>query len=531
VQRAAVEGLPYVMQTEMSSTLTSEKRIELARVLWGWAPHPTQKEWLLDRHQVKVAACGRRWGKTEAAAVDVATYAIANNGSVQMIVAPTYDQSKLITNTVERLLLSNPAIRAHVQITRTPYPDLRYLKSRIMARTADDDGRNLRGHSADRVVVDEAAFVRDEVVEEVIGPMLADRNGELVMISTPFGKNHFYRAFVRGLGEAGVMECWSSGVLVPGSAPVLQHSSTPSLRHRSFRFTSRANPYISREYVEYQRSILSDRQFKVEYEAEFIDDQSSVFPWEDIQAGISGVGCSALGVRDPQHPTPSTEHGITVAGIDWARYSDYTAVVVLGMRESATVNGHWSKNGRSASSSTIDHQPSTIHCPNPQSAIRNPKYEVLALDRFNRMEWRALVERVADLLCSFRVCAVLADQTSAGDPALEMLRSVLWSERGLDVDIEGMVFTNQSKRELIDNLAIRLAHREVTFPHIEPLIQELQFYEYELTESGNVRTGARRGYHDDCVIALALALRIAPRYIYSAGFSTSGRLRESARGW
>ena len=79
-------------------------RLSLARLLWRWIPHPTQREWLLDEHPVKVAACGRRWGKTEAAAVDAATYALCRPGSVQMIVSPTYDQSKLIFDTVERFL-------------------------------------------------------------------------------------------------------------------------------------------------------------------------------------------------------------------------------------------------------------------------------------------------------------------------------------------------------------------------------------------------------------------------------------------
>lgn len=430
-------------------TLTPKTRIRLARDLWGWVPHPTQKEWLLDDHPVKVAACGRRWGKTEAAAVDVATFAIAEKGSVQMIIAPTYDQSKLISRTVERLILDQPETRRNVQIIRTPYPDIRYLESRVMARTADDDGRNLRGHSADRVIVDEAAFVRDEVVEEVIGPMLADRNGRLVMISTPFGKNHFYRAFMSGQSD--------------------------SPRVRSFRFPSWANPHISREYIESQRTILTDRQFKVEYEAEFVDDQNSVFPWEDIQSAVGQI-------------YPGS--GIRIAGIDWARYTDYTAVVILEVGE---------------------------------------RCQVLALDRFNRMDWHSQVRRAADFLSAYKVVALAADQTSAGDPVLEMLREALWRDRALNIDIEGVVFTNQSKRGLIDNLAVRLAHREIGFPNDERLIRELQFYEYELTQSGNVRTGARRGYHDDCVIALALAVSLAPKYRFAGDFRTSGRLRMSAR--
>jgi phage FluMu gp28-like protein len=462
-------------------SVDTANRIVMARRLWNWEPHPTQREWLLDEHSVKVAACGRRWGKTEAAAIDVATYAIANNGSVQMIVAPTYDQSRLISDTVERLLLMKAEIRKHAKVTKTPYPDIRYKRSRIMARTADEDGRNLRGHSADRVIVDEAAFVRDRVIEEVIGPMLADRDGQLVMVSTPFGRNHFYRAFVQGQTD-GEMGRWGDGA---------------TGRTRSFRFPSIANPHISAEYIEHQREILSDRQFKVEYEAEFADDQNSVFAWADIQAAV----CDVATLRQAQG---GRGDGVTVAGIDWARYSDYTAVVILEVCSSPT---------------------------SPRGPTGPTLARVIALDRLNRMDWHSQVERVADLLCRHRVSAVLADQTSVGDPVLEILRNTLWGERHLDAEIEGMVFTNQSKRELIDNLAIRLAHQEVGFPYDEQLVRELQFYEYELTESGNVKTGARRGYHDDCVIALALALRIAARYQYASGFTTSGHVRQSAKGW
>jgi hypothetical protein len=36
-------------------------------------------------------------------------------------------------------------------------------------------------------------------------------------------------------------------------------------------------------------------------------------------------------------------------------------------------------------------------------------------------------------------------------------------------------------------------------------IDELEAFEYSVTESGNVRTGAPGSYHDDIVISLALA--------------------------
>jgi hypothetical protein len=493
---------------------SASKRISIAKDLWSWVPHPSQREWLLDEHRVKVAACGRRWGKTESAAVDIATYAITNPGSVQMIVAPTYDQSKLISGTVERLLLRNPDIRQFVQVVKTPYPDIRYMGSRIMARTADDDGRNLRGHSADRVIVDEAAFVRDEVIEEVIGPMLADRNGQLVMISTPFGKNHFYRAFVQGQSSRRSTEMNADGEAVGrdmGSdssgtslSPIGDHPRSSAARIRSFRFPSWANPHISAEYVEHQRTVLTDRQFRVEYEAEFVDDTNAVFPWADIQGAVEcGVRSDECGVAEPG--------GIRIAGIDWARYSDYTAVVVLEV-------------------SGLEAPPPRV-APSPCHQGEQPPYRVLQIDRFNRMDWSSQVERVCDLLAKYGVTAVVADQTSVGDPVLEILRNALWTGRGMDIAVEGVVFTNQNKREMVDNLAIRLAHREIGIPADENLVRELQYYEYELTEHGNVRTAARRGYHDDCVMALALALHLAPRYGCYGGFASSGRKLLSVKGW
>ena len=57
----------------------------------------------------------------------------------------------------------------------------------------------------------------------------------------------------------------------------------------------------------------------MEYEAQFLDNVSAVFPWEDINNAIDRGAA----------PSPGGEGELIVAGIDWARYSDYTAVVVV----------------------------------------------------------------------------------------------------------------------------------------------------------------------------------------------------------
>ncbi len=451
--------------------MTEERiRIGLAKALWGWNPHPTQRRWLLADAKVKTAACGRRWGKTEAAAVDAATMAITCPGSVQMIVAPTYDQSRLIFDTVERLIMNSRITRAMSKVTRTPYPRLAVGRSILMARTADEDGRNLRGHAADRVIVDEAAYVRDCVIQEVIAPMLADRNGRLVMVSTPFGKNHFYRSYLKGVGTA---------------AQIRHPKSEIRNAHASFTFPSWSNPHISREYIERQKSEVSARQFAVEYEAQFLDDVSAVFPWEDINAAAERGATPSPGGEG------RGEGELIVAGIDWARYSDYTAIIAVGISECGP--------------------------------------RVIAIDRFNGMGWSAQIERVARFLMEHRVNAALTDQTSIGDPLLEQLRSRLWA-MAADVSVDGYGFTTQSKRDLIEHLAVQFSHGRITISRDEALIRELQYFEYELTQSGNVRMNARTGHHDDLVIALALACWQAKTVGASGGmYARNGRV--ATGGW
>lgn len=437
-------------------------RLILAEALWGWRPHSGQREWLLDVSRVKVAACGRRWGKTESESVDAASYAITHPGSQQMIVAPTYDQARLIANGVERLLLGSTATRRSTEVRKTPYPSISVFGSRISARSADDDGRSLRGHRADRVIVDEAAFVRDAVISDVVQPMLADTDGQLIMISTPFGRNHFWRA-------------WAAG-------------QEPGGRVRSFRFPSSANPFISQAYIESQRLEVPDRSFRAEYLAEFIDDASRVFARSDIEA------CAALGRQDAPAAPPRL-----VAGIDWARYTDYTVIIALDL-------------------------------------ARRP-WRLAALDRYQCRSWESSIERAAEFLRNWKIAAALPDSTGVGDPLNEQLRMRLERPREAWCEVGDFVFGVLSKAALVDNLVMRIAHRDIALapvPGLEGLVREMEEFEYELRTGGGVSYGAPSGAHDDCVMALALAAwqgRSAPegRIRVSSGLASHPVIPDSIR--
>ena len=72
--------------------------------------------------------------------------------------------------------------------------------------------------------------------------------------------------------------------------------------------------------------------------------------------------------------------------------------------------------------------------------------------------------------------------------------------------IEPVRLTNLNKAQLIQRLIVAIEQQQIGWPAAwTTLTDELKRYEYQITPSGNITYTAPAGYHDDCVIALALA--------------------------
>lgn len=76
---------------------------------------------------------------------------------------------------------------------------------------------------------------------------------------------------------------------------------------------------------------------------------------------------------------------------------------------------------------------------------------------------------------------------------------------GYQVDL--IRFSSRKKQTLIENLITELETGRITVPSsANTLLNELEMYEFERKESGQVSYSAPSGLHDDCVDALALAV-------------------------
>ena len=461
-------------RTSSERVESAARRLVLAENVWGWVPHEYQQALFCAPSQVTVAACGRRWGKTECLSVDIASLALdelsRGRDCRQLVVAPSDNQARLIGGEVLRLLLKASdaqapifdgvllAVRQRPALTLTlacaAFPDAVVT---ILCRTAGRDGRSLRGLFAHRIIGDEAAYIPDSVLNEVLMPMLLDKGGDYLLASSPAGKRSaYYRLFAKA---------------VSGS------EDGHGITYSAHQFPTLGNPHLDLAYLHSQREEMGEMMFAQEYEAQFLDVGGNVFREDDIEAAIQS--------DDRVTSEPKTGFLLSepmagrryVFGVDWGRKLDFTVVAVLDCTD-------------------------------------NPA-RLVGLWRWQGTSWDMQIALVAALVAKFDPWKILGDGSGIGDTLAGSLQTAIRAavaEGARVPPFEVFLFTGDSKQQLVDRLNLRLSARRMAFPSHRVLLSELRGFEYlgSAGASGRNRTGARGSGHDDVVMALALAVWVCP---------------------
>ncbi|MEM2902861.1 MAG: phage terminase large subunit, partial [Candidatus Bathyarchaeia archaeon] len=162
---------------------------------FNFTPYPYQERILRDESKRIVACAGRQVGKTTITALKAIHFAFTNPRKTILIVSPSLRQSIIMFDRILDFVELNPLIKK--QVTRKTRTLVHFKNgSRIIALPCGPEGRTLRGHTCDMIILDEANFVPDQVLASVIIPMIATTDGYLVMLSTPWTRDsYFYRAF------------------------------------------------------------------------------------------------------------------------------------------------------------------------------------------------------------------------------------------------------------------------------------------------------------------------------------------------
>jgi len=253
-----------------------------------FSPHKGQK-YIIDNfadseHKFGVVATGRQFGKSLLAQNLMLYWLLKSPNKKGAWITPVYNQCKKIfqelTSAAHDIIISQN--KADLTITFVNGSTLQFLST--------DNYNTIRGFSFHYMVIDEAAFIKEEAINEAVMPTLTALGKKCLIISTPKSKNWFYHYFLRG--------------------------NTPNNVYIAFKGISRDNPYVSKDFLIEQHKSLPRDIYEQEYLAEFTDAGNDVF------TGIADV-CIRNEWNGPQNGTKY------FAGIDLGLANDYSVLTIM----------------------------------------------------------------------------------------------------------------------------------------------------------------------------------------------------------
>lgn len=187
-----------------------------------------------DRRFIVLVA-GRRWGKTTVGLFKLLCRAANARGQVCYYIGPTERQAKEMGwRTLKQLV--PPLLIRHMRESEL---EIELMNGSIIKVHGP---QSLRGAGLDFAILDECAYMPAELWPEVVRPMLADREGGALLISTPCGFNHLYDLYYAAQSRSD-----SAG----------------------FHFSTAQGGYVSPNELALLRSTMDARLYAQEIEASF----------------------------------------------------------------------------------------------------------------------------------------------------------------------------------------------------------------------------------------------------------------------
>jgi hypothetical protein len=253
-----------------------------------FTPHQGQKK-VIDGfadspHKFGIVSTGRQFGKSLLGQNLLLYWLLSTGNQKGAWISPIYNQAKKVFN--ELVGASHSLIQEKNKADLT----IKFLNGSTLQFLSAERPDSIRGFSFHYLVIDEAAYVKENAILEAILPTLTALGKKCLMISTPAAKNHFYKYYLKGIDQSG--------------------------DYASFSGKSTDNPFIDEQFIEEQRVSLPAEIFAQEYLAEFSDATSQVFK------GLDNV-CV---VNQYEQPNKAKRY---FAGIDTGLSNDWSVLTIF----------------------------------------------------------------------------------------------------------------------------------------------------------------------------------------------------------
>jgi len=271
----------------LNSSSETSKKLQVK----GFIPHPDQRTKinLIDNEEVKyiVLTTGRQWGKTLLAQNLLLKWALENPNSVLMWVSPVYAQARKVFTSMHEAIVGSGLVRDNHKTNLM----ITLVNGSVIHFKSGERPDSLRGFTNDYLIIDEAAFLRDEVWNMVLKPTILVRGKKVLFISTPKGKNYLYSLSVKGQDPHEKSYLYLKG-------------------------SSYDTPFITNDELDEARRSLPEEIFKQEIMGEFIDSGGEVFVDIDRYCVVN-------------HYEPPRQGVKYYAGVDFGRQDDYSVLTIF----------------------------------------------------------------------------------------------------------------------------------------------------------------------------------------------------------
>jgi hypothetical protein len=303
----------------------------------------------------------------------------------------------------------------------------------------------VRGNRPHLVIIDETAFVKDGVLRDAVEPML-----------TVTGKEPG-SALVRissPFGQGEFKEAWDRSVK--------REAQGATERYTHFHFTSFDNPHADRDYLNEVRDYYGEDSavWQAEYMGNFQDADNKVFPTRDLKAAYE---------RWPdgqKFPLAAIAGHRYVQGVDLANRRDFFVSAMLDRTD-------------------------------------NDAVMLSRMDRFRRRGYAHYKSIIHKNFVDYNHARTILDATTIAESFVEEVKAT-----GVSNVLGYAISSNSAKHEIVQELGRMLSEQRLILPFDKDILQELEHFQYKVTDAKVMRMEAPKNEHDDIVMALALAAHL-----------------------
>lgn len=391
----------------------------------------------------------RQCGKSVLAEILLIYSAFKTPCSVSLSVSPVVSQSRKMYEDILRI-----ASKLVYKSNGSTLEIIFFNGSKIIFRSAEQ-GDSIRGitvKGSGILVVDEAAYIQDDIFYSVLVPTTNVYRAPIFVFSTPKFKNgFFYNLYIRGLDSN-----TSNGVV-------------------SFDWTKYdLSKYLPDDMLELYRQQMPKQSFAAEFLGEFVDADGSVFT--DFKKNVRDFKA------DYEEPI--------YIGIDWGTGTgnDNTAITIGQIQYNNIIILDQIAFNDKNTKQTINYIESII-----KSYVNKGVKEINIVAEKNsigNVYYQLLVDKIDEL-------------------------ETAYDEKGKEVDINTQTFntTNKSKEDIIKKTITLLEQDRLFIPDIEELVLEMSQYECKVNRNGLLTYNAPSGLHDDRVMSLCILIGKMNRYL------------------